>query len=115
MTDVIQSGKSDAQRVADRLKPSAGSPDTASTQVTHGTGPTRVVHTIHHGSSQKAITADKALTKAGWNGRAFSIPKLHSTMQGSSWRFVTGAVMRMYEVFSSGRDSFGDGMGHSGE
>jgi hypothetical protein len=53
MTDVIQSGKSDAQRVADRLKPSAGSPDTASTQVTHGTGPTRVVHTIHHGSSQK--------------------------------------------------------------
>jgi hypothetical protein len=53
MPDVIQSGKSDAQRIADRLKPSAGSPDTASTQTTTGTGPTRVVHTIHHGSSQK--------------------------------------------------------------
>jgi hypothetical protein len=53
MVDVIQSGKSDAQRIADRLKSSAGSPDTASTQVTTGTGPTRVVHTIHHGSSQK--------------------------------------------------------------
>jgi hypothetical protein len=49
------------------------------------------------------------------NGRVFSTPKLHSTMQGNSWRFVTGAVMRMYEVFNSGRDSFGDGMGHSGE
>ena len=53
MTDVIQSGKSDAQRIADRLKPLSGSPDTASTQVTTGTGPTRVVHTVHHGSSQK--------------------------------------------------------------
>ena len=28
-------------------------PDTATTQTTTGTGPTRVVHTIHHGSSQK--------------------------------------------------------------
>lgn len=45
--------KPDAQRIADRLKPSAGTPDTASTQVTTGTGPNRVVHTIHHGSSQK--------------------------------------------------------------
>jgi hypothetical protein len=53
MVDVIQS-KSDAQKIAERLKPSAGSPDTASTQTTTGTaGPTRVVHTIHHGSSQK--------------------------------------------------------------
>ena len=53
MPDVIQGPKSDAQRVQDRLKPSAGMPDTATTQTTHGTGPTRVVHTIHHGSSQK--------------------------------------------------------------
>jgi hypothetical protein len=53
MVDVIQSGKSDAQRISDRLKPSAGQPDTASVQTTTGTGPTRVVHTIHHGSSQK--------------------------------------------------------------
>jgi hypothetical protein len=52
MVDVIQT-KSDAQKIADRLKPSAGAPDTASTQVTTVTGPTRVVHTIHHGSSQK--------------------------------------------------------------
>jgi hypothetical protein len=53
MVDVIQS-KSDAQKIAERLKPSAGPmPDTATTQTTHGTGPTRVVHTIHHGSSQK--------------------------------------------------------------
>jgi len=53
MVDVIQSGKSDAQRIADRSKPSAGAPDTASTQVTTGTGPTRTVTTVHHGSSQK--------------------------------------------------------------
>jgi hypothetical protein len=53
MVDVIQS-KSDARKIAERLKPSAGPmPDTASTQTTTGTGPTRVVHTIHHGSSQK--------------------------------------------------------------
>jgi len=52
MAEVHLKGKSQEQRLADRLKPSAGSPDTASTQVTHGTGPTRVVHTIHHGSSQ---------------------------------------------------------------
>jgi hypothetical protein len=52
MTEVIQTGKSDAQRVADRLKPSAGSPDTASTQVTKGSGPTRCVTTIHRGSQQ---------------------------------------------------------------
>jgi hypothetical protein len=53
MVEVIQSGKSDAQRIAVRLKPSAGSPDTASTQVTTGTGPTRCITTVHHGSSQK--------------------------------------------------------------
>jgi hypothetical protein len=51
MPQVMQGPKSDAQRIADRLKPSAGAPDTATTQVTTGTGPTRVVHTIHHGSS----------------------------------------------------------------
>lgn len=52
MADVIQTGKSDAQRIADRLKPSAGSPDTASTQVTTGTGPLRCVTTVHRGSQQ---------------------------------------------------------------
>jgi hypothetical protein len=53
MPDVIQGPKSDAQRVQDRLKPSAGTPDTATTQTTTGTGPTRVVHTIHRGSTQR--------------------------------------------------------------
>jgi hypothetical protein len=51
--EIKLTGKSDAERISDRLKPSAGKPDTATTQVTTGTGPTRVVHTIHHGSSQK--------------------------------------------------------------
>jgi hypothetical protein len=54
MVQVIQSGKSDAQRIADRLKPSAGSsPDTASMQVTQGAGTAnRIITTIHRGSSQ---------------------------------------------------------------
>ena len=51
--EIKLSGKSDAQRIADRLKPSAGPmPDTETTQTTTGTGPTRVVHTIHRGSQQ---------------------------------------------------------------
>jgi hypothetical protein len=51
MTHVIQSGKSDAQRIADRLK---GSNDagTADTIVTHGEGQTRVVHSIHRSGHQ---------------------------------------------------------------
>jgi hypothetical protein len=39
-------------RIAHRLKPSAGSPDTKSTQVTTGSGPTRTVHTVHHFGQQ---------------------------------------------------------------
>lgn len=50
--NVIYRGKSPEQRIADRLKPSAGNPPTASTQVTHGSGPTRVVSTIHHYGQQ---------------------------------------------------------------
>jgi hypothetical protein len=52
MVDVIQTGKSDAQRIADRLK---GSNDTstADTIVIHGKGPTRVVHSVHHSGSAK--------------------------------------------------------------
>ena len=51
MPDVIQSGKSNEQRIADRLK---GSNDTstANTSVTHGTGPTRTVTTVHHSGYQ---------------------------------------------------------------
>ena len=51
MVDVIQSGKSDAQRIADRLK---GSNDhsTADTIAHHGTGPTRTITTVHRGSQQ---------------------------------------------------------------
>ena len=53
MTEVMQGPKSDAQRIADRLKPSAGSPDTATTQVTQGAGTAnRIITTIHRGSSQ---------------------------------------------------------------
>ena len=53
MVDVIQS-KSDAQKVAERLKPSAGPmPDTATTQVTQGAGTAnRIITTIHRGSQQ---------------------------------------------------------------
>ena len=52
MANVIQSGKSDAERIADRLK---GSNDTttADTIVTHRKGPTRVVHSVHHSGSAK--------------------------------------------------------------
>jgi hypothetical protein len=46
MAEVIQSGKSDAQRIADRLKPSC-SPDAVTTYVTIGSGPTRTVTSIH--------------------------------------------------------------------
>jgi precorrin-6x reductase len=51
MTDVIQSGKSDAQRIADRLK---GSNDhsTAETIAHHGTGPTRTITTVHRSGHQ---------------------------------------------------------------
>ena len=52
MPDVLQGPKSDAQRVQDRLKPSAGMPDTATTQVTVGSGPTRCVTTVHRGATQ---------------------------------------------------------------
>ena len=53
MVDVLQGPKSDAQRIADRLK---GSNDTstADTVVHVGTGPTRVVHSVHRsGTAQK--------------------------------------------------------------
>ena len=59
MVDVIQNGKSDAQRIADRLK---GSNDTstADTMVTHGTGPLRTVTSIHHsGSDQRHGSPDQ--------------------------------------------------------
>jgi hypothetical protein len=45
-------GRSDAQRIADRLKPS-NEMATATTHVQQGSGPTRTHHTIHHGSTQK--------------------------------------------------------------
>jgi hypothetical protein len=52
MVEVRQSAKSDAQRIADRLK---GSNDTstADTVATHGTGPTRVVHSVHRSGTAK--------------------------------------------------------------
>jgi hypothetical protein len=47
MPDVIHSGKSDAQLIADRLK---GSNDTstANTLAKHGDGPTRTITSVHH-------------------------------------------------------------------
>jgi hypothetical protein len=52
MTDVIQSGKSNEQRIADRLK---GSNDASSANsvVQHGTGPTRTITSIHHSRNQQ--------------------------------------------------------------
>ena len=52
MPDVMQSGKSDAQRIADRMKPSNDT-STADTVVHRGDGPTRVVHSIHRSGSAK--------------------------------------------------------------
>jgi hypothetical protein len=51
MAEVKPSGKSNEQRIADRLK---GSNDTstADTAVTHGTGPTRTVTTVHRSGHQ---------------------------------------------------------------
>jgi len=43
--DVHLKGKSMEQRIADRLKPSTC--EGADVTTTHGTGPTRVVHSIH--------------------------------------------------------------------
>jgi hypothetical protein len=58
MTDVIQS-KPDAQKISDRLKPS-NDHSTADTLVTHGTGPTRVVHSVHRsGSAQRHGSPDQ--------------------------------------------------------
>jgi hypothetical protein len=56
-------GKSDEQRIADRLKPS-NEMASATTHVQQGTGPTRTHHTVHHGSSQKLHTdhSSKSLT-----------------------------------------------------
>jgi hypothetical protein len=48
-------GRSDAERIAHRLKPS-NEMETASTHTTQGTGAQRVHTTIHHGSSQKYHT-----------------------------------------------------------
>ena len=47
----LSNSKSEAQRIADRLKPSC-SPAAQSAQVTHGTGPTRAVTSIHHSGHQ---------------------------------------------------------------
>lgn len=46
MVEVMQGPKSDAERIADRLKPSC-SPDAVNTYVTTGTGPTRCVTSVH--------------------------------------------------------------------
>jgi hypothetical protein len=47
----MKSGKSEAQRISDRLKPSS-SPDVVHTSITHGSGPTRTVSTVHHHGHQ---------------------------------------------------------------
>jgi hypothetical protein len=51
MAEVHQTGKSNEQRIADRLK---GSNDTstADTVATHGTGPTRTVTSVHKSGHQ---------------------------------------------------------------
>jgi hypothetical protein len=50
--EVKHSGKSMEQRIHDRLKPSAGE-NCGDVQVTKGTGPTRVITTIHHSGHQQ--------------------------------------------------------------
>jgi hypothetical protein len=51
MTEVHLKGKPEAQRIADRLKPS-NDMDTANVHAVHGTGPTRTHHTIHRPGHQ---------------------------------------------------------------
>ena len=52
MPQVFQGPKSDAEKIADRLKPSAGSPDTGTTQITQGSSPNRTITTVHRGATQ---------------------------------------------------------------
>jgi hypothetical protein len=52
MVEIRQTGKSNEERIRDRLKPS-NEMATATTHVQQGSGPTRTHHTIHHGSTQK--------------------------------------------------------------
>ena len=52
MVDVIQSGKSDAQRITDRMKPSNDT-STADTIVHRGDGPTRIIHSVHRSGQSK--------------------------------------------------------------
>jgi hypothetical protein len=52
MAEIRQTGKSNEERIRDRLKPS-NEMATATTHVQQGSGPTRTHHTIHHGSTQK--------------------------------------------------------------
>ncbi len=52
MVEIRRTGKPDAERIADRLKPS-NEMHTATTHVQTGHGAQRVHTTIHHGSTQK--------------------------------------------------------------
>ena len=52
MVDVIQSGKSDAQRITDRMRPSNDT-STATTIVHRGDGPTRIIHSVHRSGQSK--------------------------------------------------------------
>jgi hypothetical protein len=49
MAEVKLSGKSNEQRIADRLKGSS----TADTIAKHGDGPTRTITSVHHSGSAK--------------------------------------------------------------
>jgi hypothetical protein len=51
MPDVIQSPKSDAERITDRMKPSNDT-TTADTIVHRGDGPTRIIHSVHRSGHQ---------------------------------------------------------------
>jgi hypothetical protein len=52
MAEVKLSGKSNEQRIADRLKGSNDS-STADTIAKHGDGPTRTITSVHHSGSAK--------------------------------------------------------------
>jgi hypothetical protein len=57
----FRDGKSEAQRIADRLKPS-NSPNAVMTKVQTGTGPTRVIHTTYHAGHQGRHQQGKSVT-----------------------------------------------------
>jgi hypothetical protein len=66
MPEVRLTGKPLEQRIADRLKPSAGNNSGADVTAVHGTGPTRTITSIHKGAGH--LTPSNAQHERGQDG-----------------------------------------------